>query len=144
MNSDEFEHKLKRQPIRRIPADWRDDILQTAREQASPAAERSRPALIRAALIAWRELIQPFRYAWTGMAALWMVFWVVNARLEITDSPTRSAIVTSAATDRIRLFEEQRQVLVELTGRIDLSPVEPPQESRPKPRSERMIGIRSC
>jgi hypothetical protein len=144
MNTDDFENKLKRQPLRQIPDDWREDILRTAREHASPALKSRQPFLIRDVLVLWRELIQPFRYAWSGMAVLWVVFWMVNARLEITDSPTGSATVTSAASDSIRLFEEQRQVLVELTGRIDLSPAEPPQESHPKPRSERMIGIRSC
>jgi hypothetical protein len=143
MNS-EFENKLKRQPLRQIPRDWREDILRTAQENASAAVKRREPVLIRAILIAWRELIQPFRYTWSGMAALWVVFWMVNARLEISDSPTRSTIGASAASQSIRLFEEQRQALAELTGRSDPAPAEPPRESRSKPRSERMVEIQNC
>jgi hypothetical protein len=137
MNTDDFEKKLQRQPLRQIPGDWREAILRTAQERASSAAQRPEPALIRALLITWRELIQPCRYAWSGMAALWLIFWMVNSRTQLADSPRGMATSTRAASERIRFLEEQRQVLVELTGPIDLSPAEPSRRARPKPHSER-------
>jgi hypothetical protein len=140
MNTDDFEKQLQQQPLRQIPGDWREVILRTAREQSSSA----HPLLLRAALIAWHELIQPYRYAWSGMAALWLIFWVVNADIQPEDTPRQIAKSTRPASERIRFLEEQRQVLVELTGPIDLSPAEPSRRADPKPHSERILEIRRC
>jgi hypothetical protein len=140
MNTDDFEKKLQQQPLRQIPGDWREVILRTAREQSSSAD----PLLLRAALIAWRELIQPCRYAWSGMAALWLIFWMVNASVAPADVPTQLVKSTRPASERIHFLEEQRQVLAELTGPIDWAPTESPRPAHPKPHSERILEIRRC
>ena len=142
MNFDDFEKKLQRQPLRQIPANWRESILQAAREQTASAAPP--PLLIRAVLITWRELIRPCRYAWSAMAALWLALWMINSHMEFAPFPTRVARSSPAASEQIRSFAEQRRVLVELTGPVDLSPAERPRRADPKPRSERMLQIRSC
>jgi hypothetical protein len=151
MNTDDFEKKLQRQPLRQIPGYWREAILRTAQEQGSSSAQRSQPVLIRALLITWRELIQPCRYAWSGMAALWLIFWMVNSRMQPADNPRRMEPSTRVASERIRFLEEQRRVLVELTGPIDLSPAEPSRRAPPKPHSERgpsghyhRVGMARC
>jgi hypothetical protein len=142
MNFDDFEKKLQRQPLRQIPANWREPILQAAVQQKASAA--AQPFLIRAVLIMWRELIQPCRYAWSAMAALWLAFWMINSHMEFAPPPTRMAKSSPAASEQIRSFAEQQRVLVELTGPIDLSPAERPRRSDPKPRSERALQVRSC
>jgi hypothetical protein len=144
MNTDDFETKLQRQPLRQIPGDWREAILRTAHERASSAAQRPHPLLIRAALVTWRELIQPCRFAWSGMAVLWLIFWMVNAYVQPADTPTQMAKSTRPSTERIRFLEEQRRVLVELTGSVDLSPTEPSRRAYPKPHSERILEVRRC
>ena len=145
MNTDDFEKKLQRQPLKHIPGDWRELILQTAQDRTScAAAKRSKSVLIRAVQIAWRELIQPCRYAWSGMAALWLIFWLINARTGVTENPRQIATSTRSGFERIRVFEEQRRVLVELTGPNDLSPAEPSRPAHAKPRSERTLRIRNC
>src|SRR5579859_965098 len=144
MNTDDFEKEVQRQPLRRIPGDWREAVLRTAQEQASSAAQLAEPVLIRAVLISWRELIQPCRYAWSGMAALWLIFWVVNAHTQLEERPRQMATSSPAGAERIRSLEEQRRVLVELTGPIDLSPAEPLPRAQPKPHSERILEVRRC
>jgi len=142
MNSDAFEKKLRQQPLRQIPGGWRETILRTAQRRASSVTRRPEPMLIRAALIAWRELLQPCRYAWSGMAALWLIFWMVNAHIQPADTPRRLATSTREASERIRLINEQRRVLVELTGPIDLPPAEPSRRTPPKPHTELRLKIR--
>jgi len=142
MNFDDFEKKLQRQPLRQVPASWRESILRAAREQTPSAAPQ--PLLIRAVLITWRELIQPCRYAWSAMAALWLAFWMINSHMEFANSPAQVAKSSPAAPEQIRSFAEQRRVLIELTGPIDLKPAERPRRPDPKPHSERMLQIRSC
>jgi len=143
MNADDFERKLQRQPLRKIPKHWRAEILQAAQETA-PSVQRPQPRLSRAALTIWRELIQPCRYAWSGMAALWLVFWVVNSQSPPVPTPKRMAKSAPVGSGGIRLLVEQREVLAELTGPNSSSPVEPSRRTHPKPRSERKSGVGSC
>lgn len=145
MSTDDFEKKLRRQPLKRIPGDWRELILQTAHDRTScVAAKRSKSVLIRAVQIAWRELIQPCRHAWSGMAALWLIFGLINAHTEVTETPRQMASSSRSGFEGIQVFEEQRRVLVELTGPNDLSPAEPSRPAHAKPRSERTLRIRNC
>src|SRR5579862_819759 len=140
MNNDGFERKLQQQPLGQIPSDWRGSILRAAQERAGTTAQPPKPALIRAVVIAWRELFQPCRYAWSGLAAVWLMIWMVNAHTQITQPPPRIMASTRARSERIRFFEEQRRVLVELTGPMELSPAETLRRAHPKPRSERLLG----
>ena len=145
MNTDDFEKQLQRQSPRQIPAGWREEILRTAQAGAHAVDRRQSPLLFRAGLTLWRELIWPCRHAWSGMAALWLVLLAVNAR--VTDAPkVPMTTATGTPAGGIQLFEEQRRVLVELTGPLELPPAEPSQRSRPRPRprSERILALRVC
>lgn len=144
MNTDDFEKKLQRQPLRNIPDDWRDAILRAAHERTPSAPQHPEPILIHVLLIAWRELIRPCRYAWSVMAVLWLFFWIINAQTQLAGVPRGIVATTRAWSEKIRLFEEQRRVLAELTGTIDSSAAEPPRWAHPKPRSERTLVIRRC
>jgi hypothetical protein len=144
MNTDDFEKKLQQQPLRRIPGDWRDAILRTAKQRTSAPAQSPAPALIRAVLIAWRELVRPCRYAWSGLAALWLIFWVINSHTQSADTGRRQFASSRSNSERVQLLEEQRRVLAELTGPIDLSAAEPMRRVHPKPRSERILERRRC
>ncbi len=74
--NDDFETRLQRQPLRRIPAEWRAEIL-------AAAAER-RPAKVAGVTLAsviksrLRELFWPAPQAWAGLAALWLVVLALN------------------------------------------------------------------
>jgi anti-sigma factor RsiW len=79
----------------------------------------------------WHELIRPSRYAWTGMAALWVMMLIVNARLS-----DHQAIVGQSASARnmIQVWNEQKRVLAELI-RPDFTAPAPPADV-PRPRSQ--------
>ncbi len=90
----------------------------------------------------WREVIWRSRLAWIGMAALWIVLWMVNRQVDST-----SATVVSARTrptpEAIRAYEEQRRFMVELLQPAESAPAEPARP-RPQPRSELQIRWRAC
>jgi hypothetical protein len=87
--------------------------------------------------IAWQELIWPSRYAWGGMAAVWLTLFAINHRIQGPDPVTLSARSKGAPTV-LQPFAEQRRWLAEL-----LQPAEAPIAERPRPnsrpRSERPV-----
>jgi hypothetical protein len=93
------------------------------------------PALWR---VMWRELILPSRYAWAGMAALWLAMLVINGNLSghATGSAGRIAVSTQEMQTN---WEEQNRVLAELSqpslGSTDPAP--PPAALRPRSEKAR-------
>lgn len=74
----EFERKLARQTFRPPPADLRATLF----DAPSPAAATEPPALW-----TWRNWFWPSPHAWGALAALWVIFAV----LESDHRPPRSA-----------------------------------------------------
>jgi hypothetical protein len=85
--------------------------------------------------IVWGELIRPSRYAWGGMAALWVVMLAVNAQLSDHRASGTGARAASSQ-DMIQAWEEQNRVLAELTQPAFVPPPAAPPDL-PRPRSQR-------
>jgi anti-sigma factor RsiW len=101
-----------------------------------PASHRP-PPLKNVWRVVWGELIRPSRYAWAGMAALWVVMLAVNAQL--SDHRASGAGARAASSqEMIRAWEEQNRVLAELTQPAFALPAAPP--NLPRPRSQRERG----
>ncbi len=133
---DPFEQRLRRQPLRAIPPDWREEILVAAEAQrrAAPVRQASRLAAWR---LRWRELFWPAPQAWAGLAAVWLVILGMNLATP-EPAPQRLAHRAAPATPQTReLLKEQQLLFAELIG-----PVARPRAERPKtpalqPRSQR-------
>jgi hypothetical protein len=124
MNSDDFEKKLERQPMRAVPAEWRARILREARRIGTP---QPTPAATW-----WRELLWPRPLAWAGLAAAWVVIAVFHAA---TPAAPVVAWQAMAPQEMIRHFAEQRR---ELTALLSSSgeTAAPQQPKPPGPRSQ--------
>jgi anti-sigma factor RsiW len=87
--------------------------------------------------IVWVELLWPSRYAWSGLAALWVAMLVINAQL--SDHQTSGAGDRAASSqDMIQAWEEQNRVLAELAKpSFTAFAVPAPPPYVPRPRSER-------
>ena len=118
-----------------------DDVSREALAAATSSGAETRnvatiPGLPQSPIlqVLWRELIQPFRPVWLGLAATWLVILALNLD---TAHPRQSAAAGSA-TPRPEVWavlREQRQLLAQL---LDLP--EPPAPALPqpaRPRSER-------
>jgi hypothetical protein len=109
-------------------------LLNATGAEAGDSARRE-PWVMRLGRMAWRELIWPSRYAWGGMAAVWLTLFAINHRIQ---GPVRVSLSAHSRTTPTVLqpFAEQRRWLTEL-----LQPAEPPIAERPRsnsrPRSEK-------
>lgn len=144
MNMDEFERDLQCRRLRPIPQDWRETVLRTASKEASASTNQAARRWNWVLPILWRELIQPCRYAWSGMATLWLIFWMLNAHSRLAGAPGRAPASTVSASQRIEAFKEQRGMLVELTGPIDLPAATSTRQTQPKPHTELTLPTRRC
>ncbi|HZL13265.1 MAG TPA: hypothetical protein VFC85_03905 [Verrucomicrobiae bacterium] len=84
----------------------------------------------------WDELIFPCRRIWTGLAAIWILIFVVNlsqrdpAEMMARKSPPPSP-------EMIMAFRQQEKLLAELIGSNEPRIAEPPKTFSPRPSSER-------
>src|ERR1051326_3770768 len=109
MNTDDFEKQLQRQPMRRLPDQWRDSILSACRDRIASAD----PSIVHHPSSSsdswWRKLFWPCPQAWVGLAAVWVVTLVLQ--LMAASEPPRSISpnVTAASSDlRLALAEQRR------------------------------------
>ena len=136
MNTDPFEQRLARQPLRNVPAEWREEMLAPA--HASQLSTFS---------LQLREWLWPCPQAWAALAAAWVLLLAVNFA---GDSKTANSAQMAAkiSPEEMRYaWREQQRLLAEL---FPPEPVEPPRHRAqpapplpPGPRSElRLTGRR--
>jgi hypothetical protein len=83
----------------------------------------------------WLELIWPCRRIWTGLAAIWLLIFVVNFSQH--DKSEMMAKNTSPSREMILAFRQQEKLLAELIGQNEPRVAEPSKTFLPRPSSER-------
>ncbi len=131
MNNDEqFEQRLQRQPARKIPTDWREEILSTANSAHRPSPIASRPIGFLSSIF-W-----PHPRAWAGLAAVWILIFAAD--LSTRDDSPRIAQKSSPLTPEMRMvLQQQKMMLAKLIEPNEPFIAEPPKSFPPRPRSER-------
>jgi hypothetical protein len=122
MNFDEFERKLRSQPRREIPAEWREEILPSTTE-------------VGASVPWWRQWLWPHPAAWTALAALWVVIFAL-AFAGRPEPTIRSASSAGLRPDVLQAFAERTRLMAELSG----EPAEFGPSPAERPRSARVIS----
>ncbi len=143
MKADDFEKRLQRQPIRQVPADWRDQMLAAAREAASAqpvpcptARAHGLSGLLSTINHQLSALLWPRPAAWAGLAAVWLV--ILGLDLATRDAPQGVARRGSRPSPQVFMaFQEQQRLLTELIGPREAPVAEPPKQAPLRPRSER-------
>jgi hypothetical protein len=131
MNPDDFEQKLQRQPMRPIPAEWRENILGAASRSGS--LERASRNTQHAPW--WRELFWPCPQAWAGLAAVWLVILA----LKFTSADKSEVVATRTpppSPEMLTALREQQRALDQLIGPSNQPYAEPPRPSSARPRSQ--------
>jgi hypothetical protein len=136
--TEQFEQRLSRQPLRPIPADWRADILKAAQANEKSA----RPSA--ANQTGWRQvvghklkaLLWPNPKAWAGLAAVWVLIAVINFSMRDTTPMTveKSAPPSPAAVAELR---SQQRMFAELSGQIEPQEADRQKNFPLKPHSQR-------
>jgi hypothetical protein len=139
-----FEQRLKRQPLRPLPAEWRKEILAAA-DEARPvhsAVAVSRYSTLSELRRRFVSVLWPHPIAWGGLAAVWILIFVVN--ISIQDKPAAMAEKVSPPSPEVIGVSPQQQRLYaqlmgfQLTGAGDSSDPDRQKSVAPKPRSERI------
>jgi hypothetical protein len=80
MNTDDFEQRLQRQPLRQIPSEWRRDILSAAKSTAANPAPRSAFCVSFLSTINAQlsTILWPHPKAWAGLVAVWILIFAVD------------------------------------------------------------------
>jgi hypothetical protein len=129
----ESEQKLSRQPLKKIPGEWRAEILMAAESAISPQKrnrDRSNPIL-------WlRELFRPHPKAWAALAAIWIFIFALN--FSMRDKTTMIAEkVSPPSPEMVAELRQQKLLFAQLIGSSDTREAEPP-KFFPRPRTERV------
>lgn len=135
MNQDmeQFEQRLRRQPVKQVPGDWRAEILAQAKA-AQPTHHASRIAhssLLSTINHHLSTLLWPHPVAWAGLAAVWLLVFAIN--LSTHSSTVMLATATPKPAPEILVaLTEQHKLYAELMG-----PAEPREADHREVRSTR-------
>jgi len=138
--TERFEQRLSRQPLRQVPGDWRAEILREGRRAAVPKNERDPDA---ASLPKWNwrtslaEIFWPHPKAWAGLAAAWVLIAVVNFSLR-DGSPGMAWQYSPPSPAVLVQLKQQQRLFAELVGTIQPPDADRQKRFAPKPRSERV------
>ena len=103
-----------------------------------PGNQDSRPNDSRSFLATCCELFRLPRWAWTGLAAAWLLIIGLNiAARDTTDRPASSSSLTAkGSSDTLQALREQKQLFAELVGLRSENPDAETPRFVPRPRSE--------
>ncbi len=141
MKSDDLEKMLGEQPFRKVPPEWRAEILESARE-ALEAQQVTTPEESRAKYgtwhwhLRWRDLLWPNPQAWAGLGAVWLLMFFANFLTSEPKAPSIALVVPQAkelTPSMVMALQEQRRFRDELLG-FEATP--PKSKPQPRPRSE--------
>ena len=135
---EQFERRVQAQPIKKIPAGWRAEILAVAQkaETARCDVRGQRSAL---SLPGWlSSLFWPHPKAWAGLAAVWVCILLLN--FSNRDRPHIIAEKTSSAPppEMVAELKQQRLMFAELIGATELRVADRQKSYSPKPQGKRM------
>ncbi len=140
MNHDDFEQELRRQPLRQVPAEWREEILAAASresrvESRAPKNFWSSSAVCRLSSVFW-----PHPAAWAGLAVIWIFLIAMNFTLHDT-APVMAEKFSPPTAEVIVEVRQQQRLLAELIGSREVREADRSKSSMPRPRSERNFDI---
>ena len=112
MNPDDFESRLQRQPLRRVPHEWRSEILAAALSPSRPAPSAS---FLETCNLKLATLLWPHPKAWAGLAAVWIFIFAVN--FSMRDSSPRLAEKSAPPSPEVIVeLRQQQRLFAELIG----------------------------
>jgi hypothetical protein len=112
------------------------DVIRRKVLNAEFQTENQNPFYFNFPLLLWRELIFPCRRIWTGLAAVWIVIFVVNFS-QRDPSELMAQNTPPPSPEMILAFRQQELLLTELIGQSEPQNTEPPKTFSPRPSSER-------
>jgi len=117
----DFEKQLQQQPLRKIPAAWRQEILgDTDIPVCASVKTQTRMSVSR--------FLWPHPKAWAGLAAAWVLIFALNFASRDTSPAITAAVIPSAF--ELQMALQQQILFCQLNGFVT------PDTDRPKPKSQ--------
>jgi hypothetical protein len=130
----EFEQKLSRQPLKKIPSEWRAEILREERRAAVREIGDTDTASI--PKLNWlAEIFWPNQKVWAGLAAIWIFIFVLNFSMR-DKTPMAAEKVSPPSPEVVAELRQQRLLFAELIGSTETRIADRQKLFFPKPRSE--------
>ena len=139
--TNQFERRLSRQPLRPIPPDWRREILAAAESASRPAPRAPHPAWLATFNQQLSTLFWPHPKAWAGLAAVWVLIFAMNFSIHET-APRRMAKAAPPSPEVIVELKKQQRMFAELVGANEPLDADRPRIFAPKPHGERAEILR--
>lgn len=136
MNTDDFEKWLRWQKTRRIPGDWRAEILRAA-ESSRPEVLESRLSFLSTLRSQLSTILWPHPKAWAGLGAAWVLIFALQFSAR-DPAPRRAQDSAPPSPELVMRLKDQQRMLAELLGNNEPRPAAKP--ARFEPRSERREG----
>jgi hypothetical protein len=112
-----------------------DNVGQASRLSSFENEKNSETGATPVLRLLWRELIFPCRRIWTGLAAVWILIFIVN--FSQRDGSQTMMAKSAPSPEMILTFRQQEMLLAELIGQNEPQTAEPPKTFSPRPSSER-------
>jgi hypothetical protein len=132
--NDDFEKRIQRQPLRKIPGEWRAQILADCR--GSKVEDRAQEQFWLSTLVSrLPTVLWPHPKAWAGLAAIWIFIFALNFSMR---DETQTVAVKSAppSPEVVAELKQQQRLFAELIGANDLRDADRQKLFSPRPRSE--------
>jgi hypothetical protein len=138
----EFEKRLQHRPLKRVPGEWRAEILAAARAARTSHEERNAADSNRSWLSTINSqlstLLWPHPKAWAGLAGVWMCIAVLN--FSMREKPAMIAEAKASpppSPEMVAELKQQQKMMAELIGAGEMRVADRQRTVLPKPRSER-------
>jgi hypothetical protein len=140
MNLDDFEKQLQRQPMRSLPAEWRAEIIATAKSAPCTATATRSQSFLSAVNVRLSAVLWPCPQAWAGLGMVWLMILAVNF---VTEGKVEQVAKTMPrpSAEIIMALREQKRELAKLIEPFSAQLADPPKTNPSRPRSERRISV---
>ena len=135
--TEQFERRLNRQPLREIPGEWRAEILAAAERASHPEPRASFLSTLNQQL---SNVLWPNPKAWAGLAAVWFLILAMNFSVRDA-SPGLVAKSAPPSPEAMVELKNQQRMFAELVGENKAPAADRRKIFSPRPRSERVTIV---
>ena len=133
--TEQFERRVSRQPLRQVPHEWRGEILTACREPKA-GSRAQEPFTLSNFVARLSTIFWPHPKAWAGLAAAWIFIFAVNFSMR-DPSPRVAEKYSPPSPEVIVELKKQQRLFAELVGSIQPPDADRQKVFAPKPRSQR-------